>query len=292
MNTRDLAYYVQLVELGNFTRVADQFGVTQPTITLAIKRLEDEFGMTLIHRDQSHAALTVTAAGQQLYRHARTIGQELALTHTEIAHLKEEKIRFGLPPIIGNYYFPKIAGRLVAVGLTEHLLTQSGGSDTLLAMLQNGSIDIALLGSSGLLDVPGLAVTPLTDAPFSIVVPPKNLLANQAQVAVSALADQPFVVLNEGFVHDRALRWFTRAADIRPNIVYRSGDVGLVKQMIAQGVGIGFLTKMAVAPADDLVTLPISQAGQPRFVISVAHRADLVLSPMMQALKKILTTAQ
>jgi DNA-binding transcriptional LysR family regulator len=280
VNTRDLAYYVQLVELGNFTRVADQFGVTQPTITLAIKRLEDEFGVTLIHRDQSHAALTVTAAGQQLYRHARTIGQELALTHTEIAHLKEEKIRFGLPPIIGNYYFPKIAGRLVAAGLTEHLLTQSG------------SIDIALLGSSGPLDVPGLAVTPLTDAPFSIVVPPKNLLANQAQVAVAALADQPFVVLNEGFVHDRALRWFTRAADIRPNIVYRSGDVGLVKQMIAQGVGIGFLTKMAVAPADDLVTLPISQAGQPRFVISVAHRADLVLSPMMQALKKILTTAQ
>lgn len=289
MNTRDLAYFVQLVDLGNFTQAARHFGVTQPTITQAVKRLEDEFGVTLIHRDQSHAALTVTPAGRQLYRHAQTIGRELTLAQTEIDHLQEEKIRFGLPPIIGTYYFPKIAGRLVAAGLTEHLVTQSGGSDTLLAMLKNGSIDIALLGSSGPLTVPGLTVTPLASAPFTIVVPAGHPLAQQSALSFAELADQPFVVLAEGFVHDQALRWFTAADSIRPNIVYRSGDVGTVKQMIAQGVGIGFLTAMAVAPADGLVTIPIRQPDQPRFTISAVRRTDLVLSPTLRAFQDELT---
>ncbi|KRL10022.1 LysR family transcriptional regulator [Schleiferilactobacillus perolens] len=292
MNTRDLAYFAQLVELRNFTQVAAHFGVTQPTITLALKRLEDEFDARLIHRDTSHTRLTVTTAGRQLYQHAQAITRELALAHTEIDHLREEKIRFGLPPIIGNYYFPKIAAKLVTVGLTEQLMTQGGGSGTLLTMVQNGSLDIALLGHSGPLSAPGLTVTQLAQAPFRIVVPAGHPLAQQKSLAFTALADQPFVVLDEGYVHARAFRWFTQTAGVRPNIVYRSNDVGVVKQMIKQGVGIGFLTQIAITAADGLVAIPIAQTDQPRFTISVVHRTEQVMTPLLTTFADLLTHSQ
>lgn len=66
MNTKDLAYFDRLIKLKNFSQVALEFGVTQPTITTAIKRLETDFGSKLVLRDRVHNTLTVTASGQQL----------------------------------------------------------------------------------------------------------------------------------------------------------------------------------------------------------------------------------
>jgi DNA-binding MarR family transcriptional regulator len=77
MNTRDLEYFVALCDEKNFSQVAKQFGVTQPTITLALKRLESQFAIQLIDRDQSHGSLTITPAGQQLYQRAKVVGKQL-----------------------------------------------------------------------------------------------------------------------------------------------------------------------------------------------------------------------
>ncbi|WP_175265169.1 LysR family transcriptional regulator [Lacticaseibacillus nasuensis] len=105
MNTRDLAYFAALTKVKNFSQVAHQFGVTQPTITMALKRLEAHFGIQLIDRDQSHGQVTVTPAGVVLASHVRVITAELAAAEAELARARSGKIRFGLPPIIGNFLF-------------------------------------------------------------------------------------------------------------------------------------------------------------------------------------------
>lgn len=84
MKIKDLEYFVALIKLKNFTAVADQFGVSQPTITYAVKRLEEEFDTKLIRRDQSHQSIIITDSGEQLNRHAVNILNEIQLTTNDM----------------------------------------------------------------------------------------------------------------------------------------------------------------------------------------------------------------
>lgn len=77
MNIKELRYYHDLVIQKNFSKVATHFGVAQPTITMAIQRLERELGAPLFIRSQSHHDLTVTASGLQFDQHVQTILREL-----------------------------------------------------------------------------------------------------------------------------------------------------------------------------------------------------------------------
>lgn len=107
MNTKDLAYFDELISQKNFSKVAKTFGVSQPTVTTAIKRLESEFGAPLVIRDRVKNTLHVTASGAQLAEHAKIVLHELRLAHQEIDNLSQNRLILGLPPIIENHYFPK-----------------------------------------------------------------------------------------------------------------------------------------------------------------------------------------
>ena len=135
MNIKELRYYHDLVIQKNFSKVATHFGVAQPTITMAIQRLERELGAPLFIRSQSHHDLTVTASGLQFDQHVQTILRELEVAHQELSRAKQERIRFGLPPIIGNYFFPAYTPALLAAGLLQRLEVEDHGSRELTKML-------------------------------------------------------------------------------------------------------------------------------------------------------------
>lgn len=288
MNTRDLEYFEALVKIKNFSQVAADFGVTQPTITMVLKRLESHFGIQLIDRDQSHGQLTITPAGEQLFTRVQVINAQLALAQKELAATRHPQIRFGLPPIIGSFYFPTLAPRLVAADLMTRLDTHEDGSANLLTALRAGHLDVALLGAINALQAPDLDVRQVTTAPFTLVMPTDHPLAKRSQVDFAELATEPFVSLSEGFVHTKALAWFVTATGIQPSIVYRTPDVTLLKQMIHARVGIGLLAQMAVTANDHLATVALTNAGQPHFSISVVTRRGQVFTPAMQQLLTLL----
>ena len=149
MKIKDLEYYQQLIKDQNFSKVAQHFGVSQPTITMAIQRLEQDFNTTFFVRDHVHRELHVTATGQQFANHVDLILNELQVAKKEIDRANATKIRFGLPPIIGNYYFPPLTPRLMRHQLMPDLETYEHGSRELLKMLQHGDLDMALLGCQG-----------------------------------------------------------------------------------------------------------------------------------------------
>ncbi len=91
MNTRDFDYFLTLTKTGNFSQTAEKFAVSQPTITTAIKRLEDYFHAQLIIRDRRHHDISVTPAGEQLAAHAAIILNQLTLAQQDIAWDKKPK---------------------------------------------------------------------------------------------------------------------------------------------------------------------------------------------------------
>ncbi|EPF4493499.1 LysR family transcriptional regulator [Enterococcus hirae] len=280
MNTRDIEYYVQIVKQKNFTKVAKYFQVSQPTITYALKRLEKELDAVLITRDRSHHELVITPAGKQLFIHAQSILQEIKMAKAEITQLQKKKLRFGMPPIIGNEYFPKLSSYFIKSQLMDQIEITDGGSRDLYGMIHQGRIDLAILGSTQPIIDQKLEIELLLDKRFMIVVAPTHPFADRQTISFSDLTAEQFVLLNEHYVHPAAFKKLAKQAHIEPKVVYQSNDLAILKSMIRENIGIGFLTEIAIHPEDHLVSIPLSDQLQPHFLISLAKRTQQIPTPL------------
>lgn len=291
MNTKDLQYYHYLVRAKNFSKAADHFGVSQPTITNAVQRLEREMQTKFFIRNQSHHELIVTGDGNQFDRHVATVLNELNVARQDIQHAKDERILFGLPPIIGNYFFPPLTPTLMHRHLMDRLDVFEHGSAELLKMLRQGDVDLALLGSLTTINFPRLISQPIRCYPINIIVSPRHPLAQKAQEGVyfKDLAKERFINFDEGFVHNQAFRLMSRTNHIRPRTVYRTNDVHVLKSMVAENIGISYLTNLAITPANHVVQVPLLDSEHPEFLLSAVRRATAEMTSYKQALWDVLT---
>ncbi len=288
MNTRDIEYYVQIVKQKNFTKVAKYFQVSQPTITYALKRLEKELDAVLITRDRSHHELVITPAGKQLFIHAQSILQEIKMAKAEITQLQKKKLRFGMPPIIGNEYFPKLSSYFIKSQLMDQIEITDGGSRDLYGMIHQGRIDLAILGSTQPIIDQKLEIELLLDKRFMIVVAPTHPFADRQTISFSDLIAEQFVLLNEYYVHPAAFKKLAKQAHIEPKVVYQSNDLAILKSMIRENIGIGFLTEIAIHPEDHLVSIPLSDQLQPHFLISLAKRTQQIPTPLQENVVEVI----
>lgn len=109
-----------------------------------------------------------------------------------------------------------------------------------------------------------------------IVVSPNHPLAKRKEIAFSELKDEPFVLLNEHYVHPTAFKKMAQQAHFDPQIIYQNSNLNILKGMIREQIGIGFLAELAILPEDNLVMIPITDQPQPMFIISLVQR-DQVL---------------
>lgn len=281
MNFKDLRYYQRLVVEKNFSKVAQYFNVSQPTITTAVKRLEEEFGTQLILR--KHNPLTITPAGKILAQQFDVILHEMAVTKNQIRLLKQEKIKLGLPPIIGSYLFPKIAPALAKQNLLSEIATTEAGSNDLLRLLNQGQLDMAFLGSLTPISEPNIVTHGLIASPFVIAVSPDHPLAGQQEVTFADLKKENFLILTWGFVHADAFQQMCRQQHVRPKVTFRSSDVNIIKQMVHQNVGISLLSKSAIEASDDLCCLKLRSKFQPKFLMSLCYNSTHYLDGKQKA---------
>jgi DNA-binding transcriptional LysR family regulator len=291
MNIKELYYYHDLVRTKNFSQVAADFNISQPTVTMAIKRLEESFGTTFFMRDRSHHQLTVTSTGLQFDQHVQRIIEELEIAQKELARAKQERISFGLPPIIGSWYFPRFTPALLQAGLLNQLEVVDHGSASLLQLLAKGELDLALLGSLQPFQQPSLRARVIDKAPIRIIVAKDHpLAAFEDGVSFAQAAQYPFITLDDEYVHAQAFRQAARLARVRPKIVFKTSDVQILKALVANNSGISFLTDLALDDNDGLAALPLTDGSQPEFIISLAARANRLLTPNAQRLWSILET--
>lgn len=291
MNIKELYYYHDLVRTKNFSQVASDFNISQPTVTMAIKRLEESFGTTFFMRDRSHHQLTVTSTGLQFDQHVQRIIEELEIAQKELARAKQERISFGLPPIIGSWYFPRFTPALLQAGLLNQLEVVDHGSASLLQLLAKGELDLALLGSLQPFQQPSLRARVIDKAPIRIIVAKDHpLAAFEDGVSFAQAAQYPFITLDDEYVHAQAFRQAARLARVRPKIVFKTSDVQILKALVANHSGISFLTDLALDGNDGLAALPLTDGSQPEFIISLAARANRLLTPNAQRLWSILET--
>lgn len=119
MNERDLNYFCHLIESGGYTATAREFGVTQPAISAAVKRLEAQYGTTLLTQVNHRSRLVATSAGQVLYVKSRRIIRELSQIALEVKHANERQVRLGFSNVAGGIWLPPMIERFVKNNLLD-----------------------------------------------------------------------------------------------------------------------------------------------------------------------------
>lgn len=288
MNLHDFEYFNELISQKSFSKVATHFNVSQPTISSSIRRLENELNTTLIIRDRSHNELILTPSGKQLSKHITTILNEWHVSKLEIERLNKQQISFGIPPIIQNSYFAKIAHALQQRDLLSAITMVEAESSVLKKHLLSGEIDLALLGTITEQEEKEISTTVLGKSHFRIFLSKNHPLANRKSISFKELKKENFIVFGASFAHTEALRLMAKQNHFTPNVIFKSHDINFLLNMVAENVAITCLTEVVNPNRDDIIGIPINDESQPIFITSLVYRRNHMLTDTKKDLLKVI----
>jgi DNA-binding transcriptional LysR family regulator len=234
-----LRYFLAVAELGSFSKAAERTGVTQPTLSVGIAKLEEQLGARLFERTTRRVSLT--PAGSRFLGHARRIAQEYEAALREVSEAPQRKrVRAGVLSTIYARDLERVVARHAELASDEALELLDGSERDLANRLTDGRLDVALT-----ILRPGLerfAQERLRNEPYVLIVPASHKLANTEAIDGGELAGETMIVRRQCEALSEISRYFT-SRDVRPSFSFRTLSDDRAMSMVAAGLGI------TVAPA-------------------------------------------
>ena len=284
MNLKDLQYFYDLCQLQSYTEVAKQHKVSQPSISYAIKRLEDSFNCKLIHHDPSHRSFKLTNQGQILLKHTELILPEVIATRKEINRSLAHCSTVGFPPIIIQYLF-SVLNKETEFDFLKKVRPIRGGSVELLNLLLKGELDASLLGLIEPLNHPSIETHELFHKELYVVLSKNHPLATALSLTFEDLVDQSFILLDEHFVHLKAFELLNQKHQNKAEIFFKSDDIVIIKELLKKGIGVSLLADIALSDEDDdLIKIPLIPEDQITFTVYYAYLKSATLSSEVEDL--------
>ena len=197
MTLTELKYIVAVAREKHFGHAAEACHVSQPTLSVAIKKLEEELEVKLFERSASEVA--VTPLGEEIVRQAQTV-LEQAASIKEIAKRGKDPLsgplKLGVIYTIGPYLLPDLVRQVIERSPQMPLMLQENFTVKLLEQLRLGEIDAAILAEP--FPDTNLAVAPLYDEPFYAAVPVSHPLAQKGSVTAEELKQETMLLLGNG----------------------------------------------------------------------------------------------
>ena len=280
MELRQLEYFQMASRLKNITRAAERLRVSQPNITVAIKKLEAELGIQLFDRSQKQLSLTPEGAVflGRVEVALRNI-QDAVLEVNDYKQLQKGTIKIGIPPMMGAYLFPKIFSSFQRRYSHLDVYLHEEGSVAIREQLERDELDFGIIivpDSS-----PNLQLLPMVRSQVVCCVPEGSDLAGRKAITLQDIENQNLIMLKDGsFLRKLMLDTFKQES-ITPDIVLESNQIETIKGLIASGAGIAFLLDFIVEETPGIVTLPFDK---PVFVdVGLAWKKDRYVSKAAQA---------
>ena len=280
MNLKDLQYFYDLCQVQSYTDVAKQHKVSQPSISYAIKRLEEAFNCKLIHHDPSHRSFKLTHQGEILLKHTELILPEVISARKEINRSLAHYSTVGFPPIIIQYLFASL-NEEKEFDFLKKIRPIRGGSVELLNLLLKGDLDASLLGLIEPLNHPSLETHELFQKELYVVLSKATALS----LTFEDLVDQSFILLDEHFVHLKAFELLNQKHQNKAEVFFKSDDIVIIKELLKKGIGVSLLADIALSDEDDdLIKIPLIPEDQITFTVYYAHLKSATLSSEVEDL--------
>jgi len=280
MELRQLTYFQMASRLKNITRAARKLRVSQPNITVAIKKLETELGVQLFDRSQKQ--LTLTPEGTVFLKRI-----EIALRNIEDAilevndykQLQKGTIKIGIPPMMGAYLFPKVFSGFRQLHPKLDVLLYEEGSLTIREKLESDELDF------GIIIVPesttNLNVLKMSRNQLMVCVPHDSPLAAKSKITPKDIAASDLIMMKEGSYLREIVQGKLSALKISPHTVLESGQIVTIMGLVAHEVGIAFLLDFICENLPDVKAVPFYE---PIYVdIGLAWKKDRYISKAAQS---------
>ena len=256
MTLTELKYIVAVARERHFGKAADACFVSQPTLSVAVKKLEEELDVKLFERSANE--VNVTPLGEEIVRQAQSVLEQA--THIkDIAKRGKDPLagalKLGVIYTIAPYLLPDLVRQVITRTPQMPLMLQENFTVKLLEMLRTGEIDCAILAEP--FPDAGLAVAPLYDEPFFAAVPSSHPLAKQDHVTAQELKNETMLLLGNGHCfRDHVLevcpefaRFSSDTEGIRKS--FEGSSLETIQHMVAAGMGITLVPRLSV-PAQAL----------------------------------------
>jgi LysR family hydrogen peroxide-inducible transcriptional activator len=252
MTLTELKYIVAVARERHFGKAAEACFVSQPTLSVAIKKLEDELEVKLFERSANE--VSITPLGEEIVRQAQSV-LEQAASIKEIAKRGKDPLsgalKLGVIYTIGPYLLPDLVREAIERTPQMPLMLQENFTVRLLEMLRTGEIDCAILAEP--FPDTGLALAPLYDEPFLAAVPSAHPLAAKATITSQELKSETMLLLGDGHCfRDHVLevcpefaRFSSDAEGIRKS--FEGSSLETIKHMVAAGMGVTLVPRLSVS---------------------------------------------
>lgn len=293
MTLTELRYIVALARERHFGRAAEKCFVSQPTLSAAVKKLEDELGVVLFERGSGEIALT--AAGERVVAQAQRVLEE-AESIREIAKQSRDPLagplKIGVIFTIGPYLLPRLIPVLHRRAPQMPLLIEENYTASLSERLKRGDVDVALVALP--FDEPGIEVTPVYDEDFVVAVPKDHPWAARKSLRSEELAKESLLLLGTGHCfRDQVLnacpslnRSSATASSIQRTV--EGSSLETIRLMVASGLGITVLPASAVPSkpraGELLAYIPFARPVPDRTVV-LAWRRSYSRSAALEVLR-------
>jgi LysR family hydrogen peroxide-inducible transcriptional activator len=256
MTLTELKYIVAVAREKHFGRGAEACHVSQPTLSVAIKKLEEELQVKLFERNANE--ITVTPLGEDIVRQAQSV-LEQADNIREIARRGKDPLagalRLGVIYTIAPYVLPDLVRQVIERTPQMPLMLQENFTVKLLEELRTGEIDCAILAEP--FPDTNLAIAPLYDEPFMAAVPSTHPLAARSSISADELKKETMLLLGTGHCfRDHVLEVcpeFARFSSSSDGIrkTFEGSSLETIKHMVAAGMGVTLVPRLSV-PRDAL----------------------------------------
>lgn len=285
MTLTELRYIVNLDKERHFGRAAERSFVSQPTLSVAVKKLEDELGVILFERTRGE--VRPTDVGVRIIGQARRVLAEAKLVEDLAREGKDElvgPIRLGAIYTVGPYLLPGLVPVLKARAPEMPLVIEENFTAKLLEQLRDNELDVAILALP--VDLTGLVAWPVYDEDFVAVLPEGHRWAKLPSLPSKRLAEEHLLLLGPGHCfRDQVVQACPKCIEPENGDAraLTGSSLETIRYMVASGLGITVAPRAAMEnrDTDGLVAVDLAQPVPGRQVAMLFRRGF----PRMQAVR-------
>ncbi len=289
MTLTELKYILAVAQERHFGRAAESCHVSQPSLSVAVKKLEDELEVKIFERRSSD--LTITPIGAVILEQAQRVLEDAAKLRECAAQGKDPlsgPLRLGVIYTIAPYLLPQLVGSVHKSTPSMPLILSEGFTAALLDQLKTGVIDCAVVALP--ISQPGLMMQPLYDEEFVAAVPAHHRLAQKSFITREELTSEPMLLLGSGHCfRDQILDFCSdyMHGDRDGRRTVEGTSLQTITYMVAQGLGVTVLPASSIAyykESADIKILPFQKPSIPKRRVVLVWRKSFPRTAAMQAL--------
>ncbi len=285
MDLKSLKIFVEIVQSQSFSLASDRLFMTQPTVSKAIRHLEEELGTALFKKGEAgrkrEASLTYT--GELIYQHAvNMLNEQKSIYETieQIQFLKKGKLTLGLPPL-GSVLFSSLIALFHKHYPEIQLSFLEVGGNSIEQAIAGKSVDVGiLLGNLR----PIFASIPVIDSPMCLLSKKDSQWRNKTQVSLLELKEESFLLFSDTFTLNNMIINEANSVGFEPKVVCKSSQWDFIAKMIESNMGIALLPQIYCEQLD-LNQFNISKLINPslNWSLNMAWNTTVAMSPATKA---------